>query len=390
MSKSIFNTMNFVSNAKGVKNCRKYIAGYPNLKPVLFSLSVTSSVAGDYTLVYVNGENFLPNGDTYINFGPVTNIPVNYYSSSNISFVVPPINNIKDNTTYNVVAVNIYNGGFGFAVKYPGIASVNYSNPLTYTIINSNSQNLPPPDYGYGPFIYPYPTPYPNTESSSEADTFTYASKAYYDEQLSVLFLNNEIIALDDVVTQVTTASNALLAIQIAQTKITEAINRNLNANLFQVNLTTAQQQYKTAIQRANLDINYAQNEQVEVIALLKSAELNIQNANNSANMAVAEAQASGNAALSLAQTTQNAASYLIINTSGSLNDNINQFLENGLLATIETQINQFNRLSAAINIINSYTDNIKNFINYLSVVETWTNTVVMDASAAIIPLANG
>jgi len=384
------NMINFVSKAKGVKNCRKYIAGYPNFKPVLFSLSVTSSVAGVYTLVYVNGENFLPNGDTYINFGPVTNITVNYYSSSNISFVVPPINNIKDVMTYNVVAVNIYNGGYGYAVKYPGVASVNYSNPIKYTVINSNSQNLPPPDYGYGPFIYPYPSPYPNSESSSEADTFTYASKAYYDEQLTVIFLNNEIIALDDVVTQVITASNALLAIQIAQTKITEAINQNLNSNLYQVNLTTAQQQYKTAIQRANLDINYAQNEQVEVIAILKSVEVNIQNSNTSANLAVTQALATGNPALSQAQTTQNAASYLIINTSGTLNDKINQFLENGLLATIQTQINQFNRLSAAINSINSYIDNIKNFINYLTVVETWTTAVVMDASAAIIPLANG
>jgi hypothetical protein len=205
-------------------------------------------------------------------------------------------------------------------------------------------------------------------ESSSEADTFTYASKAYYDEQLSILFLNNEIIALDDVITQVITASNALLAIQIAQTKITEAINRNLNANLFQVNLTTAQQQYKTAIQRANLDINYAQNEQKEVIELLKSAEVNIQNANTSANLAVTEAQATGNSALPQAQTTQTSANFLAINTSG-LNDSINQFLENGLLASIQKQINQFNnRSTSAINIINSYTDNIKNFINYLSI----------------------
>jgi hypothetical protein len=384
--------MNLVSNAKGVKNCRKYVAGYPNFKPVLFSLSVTSSVAGVYTLVYINGENFLPNGDTYIHFGPVTNIPVNYYSSSNISFVVPPINNIKDVMTYNVVAVNIYNGGYGFAVKYPGVASVNYSNPLKYTVINSNSQNLPPPDYGYGPFIYPYPPPYPNPESSSEADTFTYASKAYYNEQLAILFLNNEIIALQDVVTQVKSATNALLAIQIAQTKITEAINQNLNANLYQVNLTTAQQQYKTAIQRANLDINYAQNEQIEVIAALQNAEVNIQNTNTTANLAVTQATTNGNSAIAiaLAQTTQNEANFLSINTSGTLQNNINQFLEDGLLANIQTQINQFNRTSSAINIINSYIDNIKNFINYLTVVETWTNAVIMDASAAIIPLANG
>jgi len=111
----------------------KYKAGFPSFTPVINTLSVTTSVAGVYTLVYINGSNFIPpcNGVTYINFGDYKNIPITFYSSFNISFVVP-LNATKGK--YNIVVVNVYNSNFSPSVNqsYPGIP--NYSNSITYTI----------------------------------------------------------------------------------------------------------------------------------------------------------------------------------------------------------------------------------------------------------------
>jgi hypothetical protein len=39
---------------------RKYKGGYPPFAPTIDSLSVTSSGAGTYSLVYISGANFLP------------------------------------------------------------------------------------------------------------------------------------------------------------------------------------------------------------------------------------------------------------------------------------------------------------------------------------------
>jgi len=117
------------------KNIRKgkYNNSYPNFNPIINSLSVTSSVAGAYSLVYIDGSNFFPpsNGITYVNFGNYTNLPITFYSSFNISFVVPVIA-VAGN--YNVIAVNIYNGNFSPQVNtsYPGIP--NYSNSYVYTL----------------------------------------------------------------------------------------------------------------------------------------------------------------------------------------------------------------------------------------------------------------
>ena len=106
---------------------------YPSFSPIMNGLSVTTSNSGVYSLVYVTGSNFVSptNGITYINFGSFTNLPITYYSSFNISFVVP-LNALAG--SYNVVVVNTYNGNFSTAVNssYPG--TPNYSNPITYTI----------------------------------------------------------------------------------------------------------------------------------------------------------------------------------------------------------------------------------------------------------------
>lgn len=69
--------------------CRKYNYNYPNTSPVISSLSTYSSVKGIYTVVYITGENFQIGGTTTVSFGLYKNIPVTFYSSLNISFVVP-------------------------------------------------------------------------------------------------------------------------------------------------------------------------------------------------------------------------------------------------------------------------------------------------------------
>ena len=61
-----------ISKCKG----RKKMVGC--FTPVINSLSVTLSVTGIYTVVYITGSNFLPpsNGDTYVNFGSYTHLPI--------------------------------------------------------------------------------------------------------------------------------------------------------------------------------------------------------------------------------------------------------------------------------------------------------------------------
>jgi hypothetical protein len=116
---------------KTTRKCRGYNGFYPSFNPILNSLSVTSSSAGSYSLVYVNGSNFLPNGTTSVKFGNYGYLPITYYSSFNLSFVVP-LNVAPGN--YNVQVVNVYNGNFSPEVNqsYPG--NLNFSNSITYTI----------------------------------------------------------------------------------------------------------------------------------------------------------------------------------------------------------------------------------------------------------------
>jgi hypothetical protein len=112
--------------------CRKYNGFYPSFAPVISNLSTTRSITGQYALVYILGSNFFPNGTTYVNFGPYKNIPVTFYSSNNISFVVPIQ---AQSGTYNVVVVNIYNGNFSTPVQYTYPGNLNYSDGVFYYLI---------------------------------------------------------------------------------------------------------------------------------------------------------------------------------------------------------------------------------------------------------------
>jgi len=127
----------YINNKRNRSNCR---SEYPSFSPTIHSLSVTSSVSGVYSNVTISGSNFLPPcyGTTYVNFGPFkqfsgyfTHLPIIFYSTTTISFVVP-LNVVPGN--YNVQVGNVYNNNFSPAINqsYPGIPNV--SNSEIYTI----------------------------------------------------------------------------------------------------------------------------------------------------------------------------------------------------------------------------------------------------------------
>ena len=124
--------INLSITPKTTRNCRAYKAIYPSFTPILNGLSVYESLTGRYSLVYINGSNFLPNGTTFVKFGNYGYLPVTYYSSFNLSFVVP-LNAIAGN--YNVQVINLYNSNFSpeSNQSYPG--NLNFSNSLIYTIL---------------------------------------------------------------------------------------------------------------------------------------------------------------------------------------------------------------------------------------------------------------
>jgi hypothetical protein len=107
------------------KNCKLSKGFLPSFTPEIYSLSVTSSN------VLITGKNFLPNGTTYVNFGSYTNIPVSYYGSNNISFVVPG-NAITG--LYDVIVVNNYTSNFGSHINNFYNSNLNYSNSVSYNL----------------------------------------------------------------------------------------------------------------------------------------------------------------------------------------------------------------------------------------------------------------
>jgi hypothetical protein len=111
-------------------SCLKYKGFIPSFSPVIHNLSTYASISTKYALVYINGSNFLPQ-QTFVNFGSFVNLPITFYSSFNISFIVP-MNALPGK--YTVVVNNIYNDNFSPAinVSYPG--NNNFSNVETFTI----------------------------------------------------------------------------------------------------------------------------------------------------------------------------------------------------------------------------------------------------------------
>lgn len=119
---------------------RKYQSGYPPFTPIIKSLSVTSSYRDVYSTVIIQGSNFLPPsyGKTYVDFGPFnkfsgyfTHLPITFYNTTFISFVVPL--NMKLGK-YNVQVGNVYNNNFSPGNKQSNSGRVNLSNSKIYTI----------------------------------------------------------------------------------------------------------------------------------------------------------------------------------------------------------------------------------------------------------------
>ena len=103
--------------------CRKFEYKYPDTTPVIYSLSPMQSTVGEYTVCYINGLNFSKSnttGNSTVTFGNITNIPVTFYSSMNLSFVVP------NNLAAGPYLVQVVNNNY-----FP---STTYSNSVIYTL----------------------------------------------------------------------------------------------------------------------------------------------------------------------------------------------------------------------------------------------------------------
>jgi hypothetical protein len=103
--------------------CRIPTSVYPDITPVIYDLSSYASFSGQYTVVHIHGNHFSqygPMGYSVVNFGKDKNIPVSFYNSQEISFVVP-INSVPD--IYSVTVANI---------NFP---STLYSNSMPYIIL---------------------------------------------------------------------------------------------------------------------------------------------------------------------------------------------------------------------------------------------------------------
>jgi hypothetical protein len=109
--------------------------GYlPSFTPVIYSLSVYKSIQGKHTVVYVSGDKFQypALGITYVSFGSYKNLPIVFYSTTYISFVVP-IDAPPGN--YSVTVVNVYNGQFSPQINSVNSGVINISNAKNYSII---------------------------------------------------------------------------------------------------------------------------------------------------------------------------------------------------------------------------------------------------------------
>jgi len=129
---------NYVFN--NLNRNKNNISAYPPFTPTIKNLSVTSSFSRVYSSVTIQGTNFLPPcyGKTYVNFGPFnkfsgyfTHLPITFYSTTSISFVVP----LKMTPgKYNVQVGNLYNNNFSPGNKQSNSGKVNLSNSKIYTI----------------------------------------------------------------------------------------------------------------------------------------------------------------------------------------------------------------------------------------------------------------
>lgn len=92
--------------------CLRFSNKSPDFTPLIYLLSTNQSAYNTYTVVNVQGYNFFP-GNTVIFFGE-TVVPISYYGSTGLSFVVP-ISSPRG--TYEIRAANVTN----FYPLYPPV-----------------------------------------------------------------------------------------------------------------------------------------------------------------------------------------------------------------------------------------------------------------------------
>lgn len=129
------NENGILTNTVPQNRCRKYKPILPSFTPSIYNLSKYSCNYNEYAIIYITGSNFLPPvyGTTYVTFGNAnTNLPIVFYSSFNISFVVP-YNVSKGN--YKINVINIYNDNFSPAINTSSGGVLNESNSVYFTII---------------------------------------------------------------------------------------------------------------------------------------------------------------------------------------------------------------------------------------------------------------
>ena len=110
--------------------CKKYSNEYPNFSPIIYSLSTYSSMQGRYTQVTITGNNFsLGNtiGYSVVNFGKYKRLPVTYYSSNSISFIVP---------------IDALNGKYAVQVVNLLFPTSLYSNIVNFHILSTQLSKL--------------------------------------------------------------------------------------------------------------------------------------------------------------------------------------------------------------------------------------------------------
>ena len=113
---------NFTYTIPSSALCKKYKNTFPNFTPEIFYLSIYSSLSGVYTQVNIHGNNFSLGsniGYSVVNFGTYINLPVTFYGSTSISFIIPT--NAPPGT-YTIQVVNLL---------YPTSL---YSNIVDYTL----------------------------------------------------------------------------------------------------------------------------------------------------------------------------------------------------------------------------------------------------------------
>lgn len=172
---------------------RMYSYKYPDTSPIIYSLTPEESILSNYTICYINGKNFSKSnttGNTTVTFGDIKNIPVTFYSSLNISFVVP------NNLFYGVYNVQVVNNNYPTSL-YSNILEYNC---LSYPVIYSLSPPYSP--LGFNTTCYISGLNFSNN-SSNGISTVTFGNIT----NIPVIFYNNSYISFEVPTTNITTGT---------------------------------------------------------------------------------------------------------------------------------------------------------------------------------------